>query len=286
MARHLNLRRREASMEFPWAKLREIWKKEFDGEDALVRSLAERWPALTKVAVDDVRATKNLVARLRKEAPHDPLFELGDTLTIMGRSLHEPTHTRALVAFASPVEGDELRGRALRALLDLVDPGRDWLDADADRMGKVSIEAEKPCAVAKAQRYMDIVISVMGTDSLLVVIENKVRAQDREGQLAAYATWAHAKKGYRHRKLIYLTRNREEPRNAVTRDWRPLGYEDILIAWRKVMSSCPESVWAHAFRHYLATLAHAVLKFDLDDSRRLALLRLKPYLHASLGERS
>ena len=111
---------------------------------------------------------------------------------------------------------------------------------------------------------LDVLIENPGK-KCIVVIENKIDANDHLGQLPNYKAWAEeSRRDYDWRYLIYLTPDGRCPKSEKARDWLCLSYKkDIRAVLKEALHEVNAIPVQEAVRQYLSILSE--LSEDSDD---------------------
>ena len=111
---------------------------------------------------------------------------------------------------------------------------------------------------------LDVLIDNPGK-KCVIVIENKIEADDHAGQLPNYKAWVEeSRHDYDWRHLIYLTPDGRCPKSQKTRDWLCLSYKkDIRAVLKEALHEVNAPPVQEAVRQYLSILSE--LSEDSDD---------------------
>ena len=248
-----------------------------------VRALEEGWGRLVGAAFRDADQYESLLARLPQD---DPARATMGLLELVGSARREALHTRAIASLLDPrPAGGAARLRAF--LMAVLPPIGLPIPTDVDlQSGTILVETSYPMAVgSKTLRPRpDIRIEV---GSVVVVVENKVDAVDRDKQLSSYTEAARDHHDTADLVLVYLTPAGESPSRDDSRVWRRLSYTELTIRWRAVMADDEHDGrrWTDASRAYMSTLARGICGWRVGgDVTRADRSRMIPYLRAAIGE--
>lgn len=263
--------------------LQRVWSEDFDGERNAVLELESRWHEITSAAFAQAKDFPALLARLHLQ--DEPAAMATTLLRPMGRDLDECSHTRILGALLDSSQSGRMACRLLSAMLKVVAPTEDR-GFDDEALNAATIEVEPEWMMGTRPIYPDLVIRVQTPAlSRLMVIENKIRATDHEGQLDSYAECAGREDA--DAVLIYLTPKGSDPVSAEEPNrWIRLSYWKLATAWRRELALHNEAgAWTDVLRLYLASVLQDVLGERLPHvPSRAAQLRLVDYVRAALGE--
>lgn len=248
---------------------------------AVIAHLEERWPSITAAAMRDTVDYEALIASLGPQMEEDPIRLSADLLGALDREKDELAHTRVLRSLIDPARAG---GNAVMLLGSLLNALRPEL---AERVGATlalaKVQAELAVTAGAVDCIPDIVIEVGDPQSgVLVVIENKIRAHDRLGQLKNYREWADGRE-FADTILVYLTPDGRPP--IATREvrWEPMSYAALASALRSVLNALPDPAWRELTRLYLATVTQKLLRYRLPaiGTARIAMM---PYLRAAAAD--
>lgn len=216
-----------------------------------------------------IQLRQSLLHTQGDEAPNFNLFR------ILGVDAREvSTHSAFLGHLLSPsathAQGDLFLRAFLLQIVQLeLPPADDWVTTRE---------------LAFSGGRLDIVLR-SATAKVIIVIENKIDAQDSEGQLRAYRQWLDAplrRRMYQTRRLLYLTPNGAKAKHAASIDYQAISYVQQIANW---LSDCRDQIkppgLKGAINSYLRTIvgmnAKASTNDDLDE-------KIMDLIHASEGK--
>ena len=268
------------------ADLHAAWEAETaagGSEAAMVADLEVVWSALIKAAYEPIKDFDGLLAKV--DLSTEPSTMKVDLLGLAGRERDEKCHTRVIASLMTYSHTGNLGVALLRAFLSAAGVATDdWPD---EVLAKAEVWAEREQSLRGRSIRPDIIVRLgEGDRSLLVVIENKVDAKDRQKQLDDYAEWAEAQQDFRETERIYLTPTGASPSMLKGKlPWHPMSYARLATAWRKVLAgSGSPGPSSEALRLYLGTITRHVSRMKLGPNlERSEKLRLLDYLRAASG---
>jgi hypothetical protein len=105
-------------------------------------------------------------------------------------------------------------------------------------------------------RRIDIVIE---DGRVFIPLEAKIRARDREDQVACYADFSRLKNGEERRvPVLYLTLDGRKPKDAKKEDYICLSFKEHILEWLKRCLARPETEDAPPVREIIKQLVEAV----------------------------
>ncbi|MGH0028818.1 MAG: PD-(D/E)XK nuclease family protein [Myxococcota bacterium] len=216
---------------------------DLEAAEAEVRDLA-KWLAAVGERLEYLKRTR--AENARDEAPELNVFET------LGVQSTETRHSAFLAWLLDP-DGSHAQGDVfLRSFLRLRRVG---IEGTIESFGRWSVTTEES---THAHGRLDIVLRCRSS-GVLLVIENKIYAQEGEGQLSRYLQWMSTQAASKKR-LVYLTLDGQEPRSMEGRkdEFATLSYKDDILDWLGVLSSDSRAVRAAPVRsllsQYCATL--------------------------------
>ena len=244
-----------------------------------LQALKLHWPRVQK----QIEAER---ARLRKAIKDDDPIELPlDLLGPLARTLDETTHTRAL---AFLLDRTRTHGFGTNVLMELIgrcpkSPKTLRILRLASCASHIPVEPEfrfrTDFSADRSLARCDIRLEVKGTKAnAIVIIENKIRHTESDGQLDWYEKHADKWCDEHHpaeQLLIYLTRHGDE---ASSSKWINLSYLDLACALRQVWMRSKNAHGSSWLRLYIATIARGLLQID---TRRATPEQIKTYLGAA-----
>jgi hypothetical protein len=253
---------------------------ETDGPRAAVRALEACWADLVAVAFRDARKYDELRARLRAD---DPVLQSVGLLELLGRPRREILHTAAIAGLISP---DTVTGVGrLRALLELVlkDSGTDV----PERLEGATVAVNPVYRKASGATFVSVIPDLrIQVGSLIVIIENKVDAIDREGQLSSYSDAVRVHHDDAEPVFVYLTPHGDAPAEEDGREWIVRSYRELALRWRALLAADEAAGhrWSDAARAYMTTMTRTICGWQMDDVRSPAeRARVVPYLREATG---
>jgi hypothetical protein len=253
-----------------------------DTEQVAVRSLEDRWVDLVATAFRGADDYDGLLARL---PPDDPARTTTGLLEFLGQPRRETLHTAAIGSLLGPdLGGGTARLRAFlelalaRACVDMPSPA-------SIAAAKIAVETSYTLRAGRKTLYPtpDLRIEV---GRLVVVVENKIDALDREDQLSSYRDAARAHHGDAEFVFVYLTPAGDSPSQEDAEEWIPLSYRDLTLRWRSVLAADGREgrTWPDAARAYLSTLTCGICNWRVGRPlTRAERATVVPYLRAATG---
>jgi hypothetical protein len=228
------------------------------GYEALYVAMAAEWAAITARPAPDgaafraIRAEAEAIKRAGKWVSGP-----ADLLTILGRHRDELFHSRMLGWLMSPSGRHGLGDRFLRAFLAEALP-----EVSADTRGaRVSLEVTRSAPHGVTGETMEARADlVLETESLVVVIENKVDAGEQWNQCERlYWPWA-CDPIETH--WVFLTPSSREPITATSDEaraaWRSISYAQVRDVLARTLADAPAhgaGLGRASVHQYLETLA-------------------------------
>jgi len=211
-----------------------------EDEGRIVKELEAVWPALLAAAYEPVKDFDRLLAMINLKT--EPAAMDVDLLGVLGRWRDEVSHTQAIAALMNPSRSGDLGVALLRAFVREADRrAEDWSDA---ALKQARVLPEGTYEILGRAIRPDVVVHIgEGSNSVLVVVENKVDAKDHENQLDDYARWALAQ-GAGATLFVYLTPSGLPPTHLKRKhDWKSMSYSQLATAWRRVLAhAVPETL--------------------------------------------
>lgn len=241
------LARLASSLKPPVAAAEEEEGLELFRQRVMVRANDLRWRMLGANV-----QRRSLLTSVQRGAVHSLELE-PDLLGPMGESRYEPIHTKLLAYHLNPLNGSELAPLLLKALLAVVAERcqeRGLAQPSYLPGSKASVEAERVTSKGR----VDISISLPDT---LILIENKVDAEEGPAQLARYHDALGELRGNRQGLLVYLTLpGAAQPKSSIP--YAHLTFRDVLQAWLPVATHGGGA--AEYLARYLKSIACGVLR--------------------------
>ena len=220
----------------------------------------------------------------------DPASLATNLLRALNRSRRETLHTQALAGLLDPARceyGDLL----LRVLLEELQPG--LVDGAALNYTSVLVEhaIDLPRKGYVARPRPDITLELRMQEKAdphrVVVIENKIDAIDRDGQLDDYAQAMTLRYPQATLHLVYLTIFGSEPTQKLESAWQCFSYKSLALMLRRQLAifdlrDGASHGWREILRLYLATIVQDLLRWSIFDQKsRASRWRARGYLQAA-----
>jgi PD-(D/E)XK nuclease superfamily protein len=249
------------------------WRDECGNEDGLVRALEAHWSSLTDAAFAGAAEYDELVIQI--DRGWEPAALDASLLALTTSPRNENAHTRAIGALIDPRRAGEVGRSLLRATLGLVN-----FTVTDDSLQQAVVDVEPEYRLGRRRRcvYPDLRIQL---PNAVVLIENKIDVHDHHGQLDGYAQCVSR---VERAVLVYLTPDGRRP-VAASKPWMTVSYQELAIAWRRVLRDAEPGPWTESLRLYLATIVQDVwgVRMNANPSRATR-ARLVPYLKAAAGD--
>lgn len=248
--------------------------------------LARLWPAVKKrVALERERLLRNV-------PKDDPLRLQVDLLGPIKCASDETLHTQALAYAMDPRTGHQLAKRVLISLLEFLhlkyprSGAARVLKTARKAAARISVQPEYKYSVegfrdrSTARSDIWVEIQVMKR-SAVIVIENKIKAAESDGQLGWYERkakgWCKAR-GHDRYLLVFLSRDGKDATTSDGKKWVLLSYLELAAVLRKVWSDMRPALGAQWLALYLASITRGVLGINLERQRGIRVPDLQTYL--------
>ncbi|MEW6690844.1 MAG: PD-(D/E)XK nuclease family protein [Pseudomonadota bacterium] len=251
-----------------------------------LESLQRLWPAVRKQVE---RKRRHLLRAIPKD---DPIRLQVDLLGPIKCASDETLHTQALAYAMDPQTGHQLAKHVVLSLLEFLRSkyprsGAARVLRTARKAGaRISVEPEYRYRVEgfrhKSAARSDIWIEIQGAKrSAVMVLENKIKAAESDGQLSWYerkaAAWCKAR-GHNRFLLIFLSREGQAATTYEKRRWVALSYLELASVLRKVWVEARPALGAQWLALYVASIMHGVLGINLKRHENFNLVDVQAYL--------
>jgi PD-(D/E)XK nuclease superfamily len=250
-----------------------------------LEKLLRQWPK----ALKQFKSERS--ALLSQIPPQDPLRLSVDLLQSIRCASDETLHTQALAYALDPERGHGFAKGVLVALLKTV--SRLYPRAGAARVlrrvekqnvtisvtpeFRFRVEGIRNRSVARSDIWIEAKVR---ESAALIVIENKIRAGESQGQLAWYERkvriWC-KQHGARYL-LIFLSKDGKPPSSANTYPWVAISYLQLAAALRMAWRHNIRSAGAEWLALYIASITKGVLGMDLERWGGVKLADVQTYL--------
>lgn len=203
--------------------------------------------------------------------------EMFNTFSILGLGEKEVRlHSAFIAELLNPRGSHGMEDAFLNAFMDIVAPGWNF------KSKNILVEKEHSIGViskdGKRGGRLDIVVS---DNSRVLVIENKVNAEDQPNQLLRYHNYLCEQDG-KERLLIYLTKDGHEASELSTGgvdfEYKCISYKRDIISWlNRCMELSEDRPQVHfAIKEYLLNIREILDIMDDDLSKKIVDIVLKP----------
>lgn len=251
-----------------------------------LESLQRLWPAVRKRVE---RKRRHLLRAIPKD---DPIRLQVDLLGPIKCASDETLHTQALAYAMDPQTGHQLAKHVLLSLLEFL--RSKYPRSGAARVLKTARKAAARISVKPEYRYRvegfrhksaarsDIWIEIqVAKRSAVIVLENKIKAAESDGQLSWYERKAEAwckARGHDRFLLVFLSREGQATVTSQKKRWVALSYLELAAVLRKVWAEARPALGAQWLALYVASIMHGVLGMNLERHDNLNLADMETYL--------
>jgi hypothetical protein len=251
-----------------------------------LESLQRLWPAVRKRVE---RKRRHLLRAIPKD---DPVRLQVDLLGPIKCASDETLHTQALAYVMDPQTGHQLAKHVLLSLLEFL--RSKYPRSGAARVLKTARKAGARISVKPEYRYRvegfrhkstarsDIWIEIqVAKRSAVIVLENKIKAAEADGQLSWYERKAEAwckARGHDRFLLVFLSREGQATTTSQKKRWVTLSYLELAAVLRKVWAEARPALGAQWLALYVASIMHGVLGINLERYGNFNLVDIETYL--------
>jgi hypothetical protein len=251
-----------------------------------LESLQRKWPAVRN------RLERKRRHLLRAIPDDDPIRLQVDLLGPIKCASDETLHTQALAYVMDPQTGHQLSKHVLLSLLEFL--RSKYPRSGAARVLKTARKAGARINVKPEYRYRvegfrhrsvarsDVWIEIqVAQRSALIVLENKIKAPESDGQLSWYERKAEAwckARGHDRFLLVFLSRKGKATTTSQNRKWVALSYLELAAVLRKVWAETRPALGAQWLALYVASITRGVLGINLERPDNLTLVEIETYL--------